>query len=43
MTLGWYLSKQIRMGKSIIIPKLGLLTFSAPEFKLDVEVIYSYN
>lgn len=33
---GVYISKQLRMGRSIIIPKLGVFTFSVPETTLTV-------
>jgi hypothetical protein len=34
--LGLYLSKQLRMGRAVVIPKLGVITFSAPDVKLEV-------
>ena len=37
--LGVYLSRQLRMGRGVTIPKFGIFTFSAPEIKLNV--IYS--
>ena len=35
-SLGLYLSRQVRMGRAINIPKFGVITFAAPEIKLEV-------
>ena len=35
--LGLYLSKQLRLGRGVIIPKLGVVTFGAPDVKLEVK------
>lgn len=34
--LGLYISRNLRMGRAIHIPKLGLFTFTPPEVRLKV-------
>ena len=34
--LGLYISRQVRMGRAVSVPKFGVITFAAPEIKLEV-------
>ena len=36
--LGLYISRNLRMGRAVHIPKLGLFTFTPPEVRLKVNI-----
>ena len=40
---GSYIAKQLRLGKSVIIPKFGIFSFSVPFVNLEVNKIKKYN
>jgi len=39
-SLGLYVSRNLRMGRGVNVPKLGIFTFTPPEVRLKVYIAY---
>ncbi len=38
-SLGLYISRNLRMGRGVNVPKLGIFTFTPPEVRLKVDIL----